>query len=86
MDEAGQFVTGVKVLFEWCVTRNVEVIGVTENGPTKPLGITELRKNGLAILRMLIQRRVAFPIEVVQQPNTSPHVRVLSQRRSVGPK
>jgi len=83
-DETGQFVASVESLFERRHTRHTGMTGVRENSAADLLGHAALGEDRLTLLRMLVERRVNLPIEVVQQSRDGPFPDVFAEFGGVG--
>jgi len=57
---------------------HIQVVGVGENGAADLLVDAALRQNRLAFLRMLFERGMDLPVEIVQQSGDGPLVFVFA--------
>ncbi len=86
MHEAGQLVAGEEHALEVALARGdvLQVVRVREHRAHEPLRVAELAQVRRAVLRVLVERRVALVVEVVQQRDVAPGVLVLAALARIG--
>jgi hypothetical protein len=75
--EARELVAGEEHLLELRIARHREVLGMRENGLDQLLGVALLAQDRRAVLWVLVERRVDFVVEVVEQRDATPELLVL---------
>ena len=85
MNEARHLVAGVERAAR-AASRGRRRCGrrATEHGADEPLRIAALAQHRRAVLGMLVERRVALVVEVVQQRDVAPRLLVLAELAGVG--
>ncbi len=83
VDEAGELVAREQGLLQHRVARQVEMLRVGEDRLDHDLGISLLTQDLGAVLRMLVERRVHLPVEVVEERSDPPELLVLAEAAGV---
>jgi len=83
-DEAGQFVAGEESPLERRDARHAGVLRVGEDGAAYLFGDSAFGQYGFALLRVLFERRVDLPIEIVEQGSDGPESGIAAKFGGVG--
>jgi hypothetical protein len=78
VDEAGQLVAGEERPLQGRVARQLQVLGVGEDGDDDLLRPALLAEDGRAVLRVLVERGVDLVVEVVEERGGAPELLVLA--------
>ena len=85
MHEAGELVAGEERLLQHRVARQLEMLGVGEDGLDHLFRIPLLAQDRCAILRVLVERGVDLVVEIVQEPDDAPELLVLTEPAGIRP-
>src|SRR4029077_9585004 len=85
-DEPGHLVARPKRLLEPAVARHAAVVGVRENRASHPVGVPLLPQDLAAAKRMIVERRPALVVEIMEQADDAPGFLVLAELAGGAPK